>query len=144
MEHTPSLDSMTAVGREKTRQDHDDIGDNGDQDVSAAQAGEKGEIEEQERRRDTPIDVSSVEDLAMDLLLGVRDVFVGVTLDHRRIRIPVPGRHREVGDGRKGGDEGRQDVEETFLLAARQPTRTPRPNPPGHLPPARGRPRPRR
>lgn len=107
---------VRSKGRKETGQDHDDISHDGDQDVGTTQAGEEREIQEQKRGGDTPIDVSGPVDRTFDGLVGVRYMLVGL-LDHDFDRAhAITGRHGEVRDGREGGDEGREDMEQTFLL----------------------------
>lgn len=106
-----------AKGREETRDNHDEISHDGDQDVGTAQAGQEGQIQEQEGSGQGPVDVAGPVDGAVDVL-NLIDAMLLVVLDDRvRGGDAVPDRHGKVGDGGKGGDEGCQNMEQTFGLA---------------------------
>ena len=68
-------------GGEQTEENHEHVGSDGDEDVGSVQAGQESEIEEEEWGGHAPVDVSSPEDLAEDVLKGVRDVLVGLLDD---------------------------------------------------------------
>lgn len=103
-------------GGKETEENHEHISDYGDEDVGTIQASEEGQIEEKEWGGDTPVDVPSPEDLAVDMLNGIWGMLVDLLDNDVGEGGTVAGGHGEVGDGSKGGDESRQDVEETFLL----------------------------
>ena len=107
---------VRSKGSKHTGQDHDDIGHDGDENVGTTQAGEEAKIQEQKRGGDAPVDVSGPVNGTLDGLVGVGYMLVGF-LDHDLDGADaVTGCHGEVRDGGESGDEGRQDVEETFLL----------------------------
>lgn len=113
---TPLLATLLSKGGEEAGQDHEDVGHDNDEDVGAAHAGQQGEVEQQERRRDAPVNVAGPEDLAVDVLRGVRTILVRLAAHVQHKRVAVTGRHGEVRHRGEEGDEGGQDVEETFLL----------------------------
>ena len=105
-------------GGKEPGDDHDQVSDDGDQDIGTGQASQDGQIAEQKRGGDGPVDVTSPVDLALDGLVGGR---VAALLDlDGVIADAILNGHGEVGNGSKGGDEGRQDVEEAFLLSSDQ------------------------
>ena len=108
--------TFCAVGSEETGQDHDDIGDNSHEDVSTVHAGEKSKVEEEERGGDGPVNVTSEEDLAVDVVEGVVDVLVLFSDLDVVPADTVAGGHGEVGDGSGDGDDGGDDVVETLGL----------------------------
>ena len=78
---SPLLGSaLGAESGEQTGEDHDDVGDDGDQDVATVKTGEQAEVEQEERGGQAPVDVAGPVDLAVDILVGVRDVLVGLGL----------------------------------------------------------------
>ena len=107
---------VSTVGSEETGQDHDDVGDNGDEDVGTAQTGEEGQVQQQEWGGDRPIHVTGPVDLTIDVLGGVGNMLVGLLDGGVLEGDPVTHGHSEVRDGGEGGDEGSQDVEQAFLL----------------------------
>lgn len=117
---SPLLSTLVSESSEEASQNHDQISNDGDEDVSTAQSSEEGKVEEQERGRDTPVDVASPVHLAVDVLSGVGSVLVGFLDDNVVIRDAVTGSHCEVRDGSESGDEGSQDVEKAFLLCQGQ------------------------
>ena len=107
-------------GSEETSQDHDQIGDNGNQDTGTVETGQQGQVKQEERGGNTPVDITGPVDLAEEVFLDV-DIGVWSVLERAVESGLVEGDaitrgHGEVGDEREGGDEGRDDVEETFLL----------------------------
>jgi hypothetical protein len=112
----PLLAILVTVCRKQTRQDHDQIGHNSDEDVGTSKTSQKTEIEEEKWGGDAPVDVTCPVDLAVDDLLCVWDVLVGLDLLDHVVIDAVAGGHREVGEEGEGGDEGGQDVEKAFLL----------------------------
>lgn len=68
--------ALSSVCSKETSEDHDKVSNDQDQDVSTVQASEEGEIEQEERSGEGPIDVSAVEDLSVDVLVGVLVVAV--------------------------------------------------------------------
>ena len=74
---TPLLSTLRAKGSEQTGHDHDDIGNDGDENVGTAQACEEGKIQKQEWGGNTPVDITGPVYLTVDVLGGVGDVLVG-------------------------------------------------------------------
>ena len=64
-------------GSEQAGEDHDEISDNGHEDVGTTETSEESKIHEQKWGGDTPIDISSPVDLAVDIDGGVGYVLVG-------------------------------------------------------------------
>ena len=121
---TPLLTAFIAIGGEQTGEDHDDIGDDGNEDIRPAQTGEEGQIEQQERGGDGPVDVADPEDLSVDMLDGVGRAFLlGVAEGDVSKRGAVARGHSEVGQGGKRGDERGDDMEQPFLLFLVSPHR---------------------
>lgn len=103
-----------AKGGEQAAQDHNDVGGDGHQGVRAVDASEEAQVEEQEGRRQGPVDVAGPVDLAADLVEGVWDVLVGVPHGDAVVGDGLP---RGEGEVRERGDDGRQgrcDVEDAF------------------------------
>lgn len=98
-----------AVGSEETRQDHNDVGDNGHQRMSTINSSKEAEIEQQQRSSNAPIDVSSPEDLAAHLVVGVRHMLVVVPDAVATEAGGMAGSHGKVrqrgGDGDQSGDD---------------------------------------
>jgi len=63
----------------QTSQDHDEVGNDGDQDVSAVETSQQAKVEKEEGCGDSPVNVAGPEDLAVDLGEGVGNVIVLVT-----------------------------------------------------------------
>jgi len=105
----------TLLGSEsskETGENHDDICDDGNKDVCSREPSEEGEVEEEKRGGKRPVDVAGPEDLAVDVLdeilfcLPQDDVVEGAAFT---------GGHGVIGEGSEGGDEGCDDMEESFL-----------------------------
>ena len=113
----PLWSLLNGEGSEEAGKDHDNIGNDGNENVGTCKTGQEGEIEEEKGSGDAPIDVAGPVDLAVDDLLDIGDVVLGVVgLGDLVVADAVTDGHGEVGDGGEGGDEGCQDVEEAFLL----------------------------
>ncbi len=113
---TPLGSSLGSKGSKETGKDHDDIGDNGNEDVGTAQAAKEAKVQKQERGGNTPVDVSSPVDFTLNDIVSVGEVLLGV-LDLGLVDgDTITHSHGEVRDHGKGGDEGSQDVEQAFLL----------------------------
>lgn len=108
--------TLGAVGGEETSQDHDEVSDNGHEDVGTRHAGQETEVEQQERRGDGPINVASVVDLAVDRLVRVGDMVVLGADDDLVERDAVASGHGEVGESSRERDDGRDDVIQTLVL----------------------------
>lgn len=107
---------LNSEGSKETGQDHDDISDNGNENIGTAQSSEQAKVQEQEWGGDAPIDVAGPVDLAVDGLEGVGEVLLGVLDGDLILANTIVNGHGEVGDGSEGGDKGSQDVEQAFLL----------------------------
>jgi hypothetical protein len=112
----PLLAISAAEGGEETSENHDYICDNGDEEVGSVHASEETEVEEEEWSSDGPVNVSGPEDLAVNMLNGVRAVLVDFLHDDVRVSVSVTSCHSEVGNGSENCNEGSQDVEESFGL----------------------------
>jgi hypothetical protein len=91
-------------GSEEPGENHDDVCDDGDEDVSSAEAGQEGEIEEEKGSCERPVDVAGPEYLAEDVLGGVGDVLVGFLDDVVCEGGAFSGCHGVVGESGEGGD----------------------------------------
>jgi len=107
---------LRAERGEETSEDHDDVGNNGDQDVGTGKTSEQGKVEEQERGGDGPVNVTGPVDLAVDVVLGGRDVLVVLLLGGVVVADTVAAGHGEVGESGEGDNEGGQDVIQTLGL----------------------------
>lgn len=107
---------LDSEGSEETGQDHDDISDNGNENVGTAQSSEQAKVQEQEWGGDAPVDVAGPVDLAVDGLEGVGEMLLAVLESDLILANTIVNGHGEVRDGSEGGDEGSQDVEQAFLL----------------------------
>lgn len=107
---------LGAEGSKETSQDHDDISSDHHEEVSTSHAGKETEIEEQERGRDGPVDVTGPVDLAVGGGEGVGNMVVLLALDNLGQRDTVGGGHGEVGESSRQGDDGGDDVVETLVL----------------------------
>jgi hypothetical protein len=101
---------------EQTSQDHDQVGDHSHDDVSTRHASQKTKVEEQEGSGDGPVDVTSPEDLTVDLGEGVGNVVVLLTDLDLVDGDTMAGGHSEVRDGRGDGDDCGDGVVETLGL----------------------------
>ena len=68
--------TLLAKGSKETGQDHDEIGNDGHEDVSTRHASQQTKIKDQERCSQAPVNVTSPEDLAVNLLEGIRNVIM--------------------------------------------------------------------
>lgn len=59
--------TLRAEGSKETGQDHDNISDNGNEDAATVHASQKGKIQEEKWGGQSPVDVTSPVDLAVDL-----------------------------------------------------------------------------
>jgi hypothetical protein len=91
-------------GTVRTGENHDQIGNDGHDDVSTRHASEETEIEEQQRSGQAPVDVTSPVDLAVDLGECVWDVVVLVADRGGLDRDTMSGSHGEVRQGSEDGD----------------------------------------
>lgn len=107
--------TLRAESSEQAGEDHDQISNNGHGEVSTIHAGQETKVEEQERGSDGPVDVASPEDLAVNLVVSVRDVVVLLTDMDVVDRNTLAGGHCEVGDSSRDGDQSGDDIEEALL-----------------------------
>lgn len=113
---TPGLAVLATEGSEQASQDHNHIGNDGDQDVSTTETSEKGQIQQEKWCSNSPINVSCPVDLSLVVLMCVWDSLVMDGLGVCVEASAIPGGHGEVGEECKGSDEGSQYVEKAFLL----------------------------
>lgn len=107
----PLLGGLLRAERGKEAgEDHDDVGDDGDQDVGTGETSEQRKVEEEQRGGDGPVDVAGPVDLAVDVVLGGRDVLVVLLLLGVVVANAVAAGHGEVGQSGEGDNEGGQDV----------------------------------
>jgi len=112
---SPFLSIAASERGEETGQNHDDISDNCNEDVGTVETSEEGKIEKEERSGNGPVDVTSPEDLSVDVLEGSGSVVVGFLDNDVCVAVSITSGHCEVGEGCEEGNEGSQNVEETFL-----------------------------
>jgi len=93
-----------AKSTKETSQDHDDISDNGNQDVGTAEASKEGEIEEKKWGCDAPVDISCPVDLAVDFNVNIGNLLVLLNFRVRRPTDAITTSHGVVGEKGKGGD----------------------------------------
>ena len=67
---------VDSKGGKETGEDHDDVSNDGDEDIGTSKTGQEGEIEKQEWGGDAPVDVAGPVDLTVDDLLDVGDVLL--------------------------------------------------------------------
>ena len=108
--------ALGAESSEETGQDHDNVGEDGHGEVSTVHASKETKVKEQQRGRQGPVDVAGPEDLALDVVVRVRDVVVLLTDVDVVNGNTLAGGHGEVRDGGGDGDESRDDMEEALLL----------------------------
>jgi len=112
---SPFLAIIGTEGSEETEENHDEISYNSDDDGRSIETGKESQIEEQERSGERPINVTSPEDLTVDVLNGVRNMLVGFLDDNVGEGVSVTSSHGKVGDSCKDCDERRDDMEESLL-----------------------------
>lgn len=113
----PLLGGLLRAERgEETSENHDDVGNNGDQDVGTGKTSEQRKVEEQKRGGDGPVDVTGPVDLAVDVVLGGGNVLVVLLLSGVVVADTVAAGHGEVGQSGEGDNEGGQDVVQTLGL----------------------------
>jgi hypothetical protein len=108
--------TLLTESSEETSQDHDQIGNNGHEDVSTGHASKETEIEEQKRSGQAPVNVACPEDLAVDLVEGVGDMVVLLADDDLLDGDTMSSGHGEVGEGSEDSDHGGDGVVETLRL----------------------------
>lgn len=113
---SPFRSTFLCESSEESSDDHDEIGNDGDEDVGTAQSTKERQIEEQKRGGDHPVSIASPVYLAVDVLGSVGNVLVRFLDDNVVVANAAFGRHGKVRNGSERGDEGGQDVEQAFLL----------------------------
>ena len=108
--------ALRAEGSEETSQDHDHVGDDGNEDAATCSTGQEQEIEEQEWCGHGPIDIAGPVDLAVDVVVGVWDMVVLVGLDDVVEADAVSGSHGKVRAGGEDDDQSGHDMVETLAL----------------------------
>lgn len=108
--------ALAAKGGKQASKDHDDISNDGHEDVSAIEAGKETEVEQKQRCGQSPVNIASPEDLTLDLGSGVRNVVVLVADNGLVDRHSVTGCHGKVGEGSNDDNESGNDMVETPLL----------------------------
>ena len=113
----PLLSSfLVTEGSEETGQDHDEIGNDGDEHAASAGTGQEHQIDEQEWCRKGPINVTGPVNLTVEILVGVRDVLVLLGLDGVVEADTMTSGHCEVRHGGEDDNHGGDDVVETLGL----------------------------
>lgn len=107
---------LRAEGSEETSENHDDVCNNGDQDVGTGKTSEQRKVEEQKRSGDGPVNVTGPVDLAVDVVLGGGNVLVVLLLGGVVVADAVAAGHGEVRQSGEGDNEGGQDVVQTLGL----------------------------
>ena len=113
---SPLLAVAVAVGSKETGKDHDEICNNGNENVGTAEASEQSKIEKQEWGRDAPVDITCPVDLTVGYLDCVWNMLVALDLHNLVVALSISSGHGKVGQEGKGGDESSQNMEESFLL----------------------------
>lgn len=113
----PLLGGLLRAERgEETSENHDDVGNNGDQDVGTGKTSEQSKVEEEKRGGDGPVNVTGPVDLAVDVVLGGGNVLVVLLLGGVVVADTVAAGHGEVRESGEGDNEGGQDVVQTLGL----------------------------
>lgn len=63
---------------EETSEDHDDVGNDGNEDAGTVQASQEAQIEKEEWGGDSPIDIAGPVHLTVDGLVGVWEMLLGL------------------------------------------------------------------
>jgi hypothetical protein len=109
--------TFLAKSSEQTCQDHDEIGDNGHDDVSTRHASQKTEVEDQERSSQAPVDIAGPEDLAVHLSEGVGYMIVLLADNDLLDGDTVSGSHGKVRQCSEKGDYSGDGVVEALRLS---------------------------
>jgi hypothetical protein len=107
---------MAGVGGSKSRNEHDQIGRYGDKDTGTVQSGKQRKVDDNERVRQNPVDISSPEDLAENVLKSIGDVSVRFLNMHVFPVMAISCSHGQVCQEGDSGGERSKNVEEAFLL----------------------------
>jgi hypothetical protein len=79
---SPFLSIGLTESSKETEENHKDISNNGNEDVGTGHSSEESEIEEEERSGYTPVNVTSPEDLSVNILDSIWGVLVGLLDDN--------------------------------------------------------------
>ena len=113
---TPLLTISATKGSKETSEDHDHIGNNCHEDFGTAEAGQEAKVQKKEWSSETPVNIACPVDLTIDDLNSVWDVLVLLDLLDFVVGNAITRSHCEVREKGEGGNEGGEDMEETFLL----------------------------
>ena len=91
---------------EESGQNHDEVSNDGNEDIGTTQASKEAEIHEQKRGGKTPIDIAGPVDLTVDGLGGVGYMIVLFLESDFIDANTITACHGEVGNGGKSSDEG--------------------------------------
>lgn len=119
----PALWGITGERAQQARAQHDKVGGNGGNQVGAGQTGHEGKVDQDERGGNSPVEVTQPQDLAVNILGGVGDVFVVVGDVGMIISDTLAGGKSKIGDEGEGGDEGCSGMEDTASLVVGQEER---------------------
>ena len=108
--------ALRAESSEETSENHDQVSNDGNGEVSAVHASQETKVEKQKRSGDSPVNVAGPEDLAVDLGEGVGNVVVLLTDDDLVEAHTVASGHGEVRDRSSDGDQSCDNIEEALLL----------------------------
>ena len=74
----PLWSLLNSKSSKKTGQDHDDISDNGNEDIGTAKTGEEAQVKKEKWGSETPVNIAGPVDFAVDGLEGVWVVLLGL------------------------------------------------------------------
>lgn len=107
---------MTIVSTEQSRSQHDPVSRNGGDQVCTRQTAHESEVGEDERGGEGPVHVAQPGNGAVEVVLGVGDMFVVVYNGGPGQIETLASCEGEIGDEGDGCDEGGQCVEDTLRL----------------------------
>lgn len=113
---SPTSPGMTIVCTEQSRGQHDPVRRNGGDQVCSGQTTHESEVGEDERSGEGPVHVAQPWDGAVEIVLGVGDMFVVVYNGGPGQIETLAGCEGKVGDEGDGCHEGGQCVEDTLRL----------------------------
>lgn len=106
-EPDPTAGAGAGKRAEQPGPQHHPLGEDGVKQVGAGQARQQSQARQDQRRGEEPVDVAQPEDLAVEDLVGVGDVLVGLGQGDTLPRDTFSGRQSQVddeGDGCRGAD----------------------------------------
>jgi hypothetical protein len=116
----PFLAISVTKSSKHASEDHDQISNDGNENVGTTKASEEAEIKEQEWGSNTPVDVTCIVYFTLDDFDGIWNMLAVLLSDDDLVNSDaVTSGHCEVGQEGKGGDESSEDMEEAFLLILR-------------------------